>query len=162
MTAQLYQGDCIETMRGLPDGCVQTCVTSPPYYGLRDYGTATWEGGSAECDHRKNPEAYSDKAMAKSTIGAHSNTGHAQEGYKNVCGKCGAKRIDNQIGLEDTPDAYVAKLVDVFREVRRLLRDDGTLWLNLGDSYAAGWMRQSSLIYMQRASSPKTLSESPG
>jgi DNA modification methylase len=137
MTAQLYQGDCIETMRGLPDGCVQTCVTSPPYYGLRDYGTATWEGGSAECDHRKNPEAYSDKAMAKSTIGAHSNTGHAQEGYKNVCGKCGAKRIDNQIGLEDTPDAYVAKLVDVFREVRRLLRDDGTLWLNLGDSYAA-------------------------
>jgi DNA modification methylase len=137
MTAQLYQGDCIETMRGLPDGCVQTCVTSPPYYGLRDYGTATWEGGSAECDHRKNPEAYSDKAMAKSTIGAHSNTGHAQEGYKNVCGKCGAKRIDNQIGLEDTPDAYVAKLVDVFREVRRLLRDDGCIWVNLGDSYAS-------------------------
>ena len=54
------------------------------------------------------------------------------------CGKCGAVRIDSQIGLEATPDAYVAKLVAVFREVRRVLRDDGTLWLNLGDSYASG------------------------
>lgn len=76
-------GDCIETMRGMPDGIVQTCVTSPPYFGLRDYGHA------------------------------------------------------GQIGLEPTPAEFVAKLVDVFREVRRVLRDDGTLWLNLGDSYAA-------------------------
>ena len=76
-------GDCIEGMRTLPDQSVHTCVTSPPYFGLRDYGMA------------------------------------------------------GQIGLEDTPDAFVARLVDVFREVRRVLRDDGTLWLNLGDSYAA-------------------------
>lgn len=55
--------------------------------------------------------------------------------YRDLCGKCGARRIDNQIGLESSPEAYVAKLVDVFREVKRLLRDDGTLWLNLGDSY---------------------------
>ena len=66
----------------LADGTVQTCVTSPPYFGLRDYG------------------------------------------------------VDGQIGLEQTPDAYVAQLVAVFREVRRVLRDDGTLFLNLGDSYA--------------------------
>ena len=76
-------GDCLEVLRGLPDGMAQTCVTSPPYYGLRDYGCA------------------------------------------------------GQIGLEATPDAYVARLVDVFREVRRVLRDDGTLWLNLGDTYNA-------------------------
>jgi DNA modification methylase len=76
-------GDCLKVLRGLPDGMAQTCVTSPPYYGLRDYGHA------------------------------------------------------GQIGLEETPGAYVARLVDVFREVRRVLRDDGTLWLNLGDSYAA-------------------------
>lgn len=75
-------GDCIESMRGLPDASVNCCVTSPPYFGLRDYG------------------------------------------------------VEGQIGLEDTPDAFVARLVDVFREVRRVLRDDGTLWLNLGDSYA--------------------------
>jgi site-specific DNA-methyltransferase (adenine-specific) len=71
-------------MRGLPDQSVHTCVTSPPYFGLRDYG------------------------------------------------------MEGQIGLEATPDAFVARLVDVFREVRRVLRDDGTLWLNLGDSYAGG------------------------
>ncbi len=75
-------GDCLEILRGLPDASVNCCVTSPPYFGLRDYGVA------------------------------------------------------GQIGLEDTPDAFVARLVEVFREVRRVLRDDGTLWLNLGDSYA--------------------------
>jgi DNA modification methylase len=75
-------GDCVEGMHTLPDQSVHTCVTSPPYFGLRDYGMA------------------------------------------------------GQIGLEDTPDAFVARLVDVFREVKRVLRDDGTLWLNLGDSYS--------------------------
>lgn len=79
---QILPGDCLETMRQLPSGSVQTCVTSPPYYGLRNYN-----GGDAE------------------------------------------------IGLEESPDAYVSKLVEVFREVRRLLRDDGTLWLNLASSY---------------------------
>jgi DNA modification methylase len=78
------EGDCLERLRELPDRSVQTCVTSPPYFGLRDYGH------------------------------------------------------DGQIGLEPTPDEYVQALVGVFREVRRVLRDDGTLWLNLGDSYATG------------------------
>jgi len=79
----LLLGDCRETLKTLPDGSVNCCVTSPPYFGLRDYGT------------------------------------------------------EGQIGLEQTPEAFVAELVSVFREVRRVLRDDGTLWLNLGDSYAA-------------------------
>lgn len=78
---RILVGDCIEKLRELDDGSVHTCVTSPPYYGLRDYGH------------------------------------------------------DGQIGLEETPDEFVSKLVDVFREVRRVLRDDGTLWVNLGDSY---------------------------
>ena len=80
----IHIGDCLESLRAMPAESVQTCVTSPPYFGLRDYG------------------------------------------------------VDGQIGLEATPDAFVARLVDVFREVRRVLRDDGTLWLNLGDSYNAG------------------------
>lgn len=83
MTYEIHLGDCIQSMKAMPDQSVHTCVTSPPYFGLRDYG------------------------------------------------------MEGQIGLEDTPDAFVARLVDVFREVRRVLRDDGTLWLNLGDSYAA-------------------------
>jgi len=77
------QGDSLDLLRLMPDGCVQTVVTSPPYWGLRDYG------------------------------------------------------CDGQIGLEPTPEEYVDCLVTVFREVWRVLRDDGVLWLNLGDSYAA-------------------------
>jgi DNA modification methylase len=83
MKYEIHIGDCIEGMKAMPSKSVHTCVTSPPYFGLRDYG------------------------------------------------------MDGQIGLEDTPDAFVARLVEVFREVRRVLRDDGTLWLNLGDSYGA-------------------------
>lgn len=79
----LIVGDCLESLRTMPDQSVHCCVTSPPYFGLRDYD------------------------------------------------------VDGQIGLEDTPGAFVQRLVEVFREVRRVLRDDGTFWLNLGDSYAA-------------------------
>src|SRR5689334_3949366 len=75
-------GDCLAMLRTLPSGSVQCCVTSPPYWGLRDYGMA------------------------------------------------------GQLGLERTPEEYVAKMVEVFAEVHRVLREDGTLWLNLGDSYA--------------------------
>ncbi len=82
MATKILIGDCIEQMRTLPDRSVHCCVTSPPYWGLRDYGVA------------------------------------------------------GQIGLEKTPKEYVTKLVAVFQEVKRVLRDDGTLWLNLGDSYA--------------------------
>lgn len=81
MSWEIRQGDCIELMRAMPEGSAQTCVTSPPYWGLRDYG--------------------------------HSD----------------------QLGLEDSPELYVERIVDVFREVRRVLRDDGTLWLNLGDTW---------------------------
>jgi site-specific DNA-methyltransferase (adenine-specific) len=83
MTIRIETGDCLEVLRGMDAAIVNCCVTSPPYFGLRDYGH------------------------------------------------------EGQIGLEPTPDAYVAKMVEVFREVRRVLRDDGTLWLNLGDSYAS-------------------------
>ena len=79
----ILQGDCIEVMGEMPDQTFHTCITSPPYWGLRDYG------------------------------------------------------VDNQLGLEETPEEYVEKMVAVFREVKRVLRDDGTLWLNLGDSYAS-------------------------
>lgn len=81
---QFIVGDCVETLKTLPACAVHTCVTSPPYFGLRDYG------------------------------------------------------VDGQLGLEPTPAAFVEALVAVMRQVRRVLRDDGTLWLNLGDSYSSG------------------------
>lgn len=82
MTVQILEGDCLEVLKTLPDESVHTCVTSPPYFGLRDYG------------------------------------------------------VPGQIGLEASPTEFVAALVGVFQEVRRVLRADGTIWVNLGDSYA--------------------------
>ena len=122
--------DVIEGLRQLPRNSVNMCVTSPPYYGLRDYGTAEWEGGDPECVHYRY-----DKFKGSST--GHASIISGDGIYKHICGKCGAVRIkDKQIGLEDSPTLYVRKLVEVFREVKRVLRRDGTLWLNIGDSYA--------------------------
>jgi DNA modification methylase len=84
---ELLHGDCRSILPALPAGHFHTCVTSPPYFGLRDYGA------------------------------------------------------DGQIGLEQTPDAFVAELIAVFRDVRRVLRDDGTLWLNMGDSYGTAQVK---------------------
>jgi DNA modification methylase len=86
----ILQGDVLEMLRTLPDESVNCVVTSPPYWGLRDYG------------------------------------------------------VDGQIGLEPTPKEFVDKMVEVFREVRRVLRRDGTCWVNLGDSYAGSWGNRSN------------------
>ncbi len=122
-------GDVLDKLSELPDGCVHCVVTSPPYWGLRDYGTAQWEGGDAECGHcRPHQGATGERADRSFT---------APEIYKDTCGICGAVRIDSQLGLEKTPQEYIDKMVAVFREVKRVLREDGTLWLNMGDSYAS-------------------------
>lgn len=127
----ILAGDVLNRLKDVPDGIVQTVVTSPPYYGLRDYGTATWEGGDPACDH-KIPSGEHDPKRGNFDEGG---TSHAIRFNRESCHKCGAKRIDAQIGLEETPEQYISKMVEVFREVRRVLRDDGTLWLNIGDSY---------------------------
>lgn len=132
-----YVGDCRDLLARLPEGCVQTCVTSPPYWGLRDYGTAKWEGGDSDCDHRESKPERTAACVASSTLGVGKGSVHASHVFRGDCGRCGAVRVDRQIGLEETPEQYVAALVEVFRGVRRALRDDGTLWLNLGDSYAS-------------------------
>jgi DNA modification methylase len=97
MTVRILEGDCRELLRTLPDESVHCIVTSPPYFGLRDYG------------------------------------------------------VDGQMGLEATPEEFVAGMAAVFHECRRVLRKDGTLWLNIGDSYAGapgGWQGKNG----QRAS----------
>lgn len=146
-THKIITGDCITGMRTLPDGCVHTCITSPPYFGLRDYGTGTWEGGDSNCDHIDETAMKERMRQKKSMIavgermdGSTRTRAHDEEigrgiQHRHECKKCGAKRKDSQIGQEETVDGYVKKMVEVFREVKRILRDDGTLWLNLGDSY---------------------------
>lgn len=117
---KLYEGNCLDVLKQLPSESVQCCVTSPPYYGLRDYGTGIWVGGVDTCPHRRESK-FSEKII----------TGHAQKElvgnvgdaiYKTVCPLCGARRIDLQIGLEETPNEYIDNLVKIFREIRRILK----------------------------------------
>jgi hypothetical protein len=100
----------------LRSGSVQTAVFSPPYYGLREYATGSWVGGDPGCDHKSGrlPSGVASSGLQ----GGKSTTNHQKEAaFKGVCGKCGAVRVDHQIGLEATPDEYVQSLVAVMREV---------------------------------------------
>jgi DNA modification methylase len=127
-------GDCREIMkRWIDEGVkINTCITSPPYYGLRDYGTAKWEGGDINCDHkdaRSRGDDIKDNDKQGTNVGSRPNK-------KFMC-ECGATRKDLQIGLEQTPKEYIENMVDVFNHVKELLADDGTLWVNIGDSYSS-------------------------
>jgi site-specific DNA-methyltransferase (cytosine-N4-specific) len=129
MTWQILQADAHHIP--LADKSVQCVVTSPPYWGLRDYGTATWVGGDEGCDHKTGNQVKQTRAPYEC------NTGQRPGIDASMCKICGATRIDSQIGLEATPEAYVEKIVAVFAEVWRVLRDDGVIFVNLGDSYNA-------------------------
>jgi DNA modification methylase len=138
---QILLGDVREVLATLPDESVHMVCTSPPYWGLRSYGTETWEGGDGNCDHLQ-PVSFAKSTLGASTGGrsteTHERSISAQATpYRDACGKCGAVRIDRQLGLEATPEEYVTNMVAVFREVKRVLRRDGCLFLNLGDSYAS-------------------------
>ena len=133
---EIKTGDCKTVLKTLDVNTFNTCVTSPPYWGLRDYGTGTWVGGDPNCPHKRTTKI----GKTVETITGHKAM-HDQGNvvgdaiYKTRCPKCGAFRKDEQLGLEETPEEYVENLVKVFREVWRVLREDGTVWLNLGDSY---------------------------
>lgn len=139
---RIYNGDCREVLALLPEKSINCCVTSPPYWGLRDYGTAEWNGGDPECEHTISmPTKWNDPKRGTQVLRPEvANRGRDSDS----CHLCGATRIDQQIGLEQSPDEFVEQMVLVFREVRRVLKDDGTLWLNLGDSYAGNNSRASN------------------
>lgn len=127
----ILEGDCFENLSLIPHNTVDCVITSPPYFGLRDYQTARWEGGDKNCSHRK-----------ANRCGDSCATGHSADVqidyYRDICGLCGAKRIDSQIGLEETPEEYIAKIVKIFDVIYRILKKTGTVWLNLGDTYGTG------------------------
>ena len=136
MGFEVLLGDCIESMKKLPAESVDMCVTSPPYYGLRNYGTAQWDGGDAACDHKRPPLGGSGlSSPLNSNANGEKKEAQRTQQYRDTCGKCGAKRVDDQIGLEETLSGYIDNMVTVFNEVHRILKPEGTLWLNLGDSY---------------------------
>jgi DNA modification methylase len=137
MSVEIYEGDALTVVSLLPTESVHCVVTSPPYWGLRDYGTGRWVGGDVDCDHR-SPTMREGRNEDRQKLAGSAAT----NSYQNIlahnarCGKCGAEKIDQQIGLERSVDEHVAALVTLFREVRRVLRKDGTFWLNYGDAYA--------------------------
>jgi len=130
-------GNSLTRLRELPDESANTCVTSPPYWGLRDYGgeNEVW-GGDSDCEHEwehytrqsENTRNNDNSLQLKSAYWDAQEQGH--------CKHCDAWW--GQLGLEPTPELYVENLVLIFREVKRVLTTDGSLWLNLGDSYWAG------------------------
>jgi DNA modification methylase len=124
----IYTGDALEVLQTLPDNSIDCVITSPPYYGLRDYGTATWYGGNLNCKHIIKCDSYAPGIKQRTNCGSIRTA-------KDICPTCGAVRVDNQIGMEDTPEAYKERLVSVFMGVHRVLKPAGTLWLNIGDSY---------------------------
>jgi len=136
----ILQGDVIDKLKEIADSTVQCVVTSPPYWGLRDYGTASWEGGDENCEHlaakEKSRYDYKMQEGSRHSEIAKTTKGTDQARWKTQCPDCGAIKKDQQIGLEETPEKYVEKMVEVFRQVKRVLKHDGTVWLNLGDSYA--------------------------
>lgn len=139
---RLLVGDCREMLRTLPDESVHCVVTSPPYWGLRDYGVpqTVW-GGDPDCDHEwgqqergRRKDVLPSEQSAAGRLGTHERATGLNDGGR-FCVRCGAWL--GQLGLEPTPELYVEHMVEIFREVRRVLRGDGTLWLNLGDTYNA-------------------------
>lgn len=164
---QVRQGDVLERLRELPDGCVQMVCCSPPYWGLRNYGVppSVW-GGSDDCEHNwRQRRYYTEKTASSVTSEAFSEAGEANAERlmaarwkaDATCDKCGAWL--GCLGAEPTPQQYVANMVSVFAEVWRVLRDDGCLFLNVGDTYAhgkcgepqAGGKMRSSLQSIHRA-----------
>lgn len=140
MTVEIICADAREALAAMPEGSVHTCVTSPPYWGLRDYGLPPAVWGEADCEHEWGEESYQRRSNDGGDSGRKQETNAGAVGrdepiHHAFCRRCNAWQ--GTLGLEPTPELYVEHIVQVMREVRRVLRDDGTLWLNLGDSYAS-------------------------
>jgi DNA modification methylase len=145
MSVCILIGDCRDRMKELPDNSVHCCVSSPPYWGLRDYGIppSIW-GGDAACAHlwgaelrRHKGGPHGDGVLrdgGRAVVGAQAAVKDIRAGA--FCQHCGA--WCGCLGLEPTPELFVAHLVEVFAEVHRVLRPEGTVWMNLGDSYYTG------------------------
>ena len=154
----IYQGHVLEVLKSIADESVQVCVTSPPYWGLRDYGLEpmVWDGdencrhewGEVEGSQGKRKSLAENESNIKRAkekgydVGAWGASNGASEGFDRTsipssqfCQLCNTWR--GSLGLEPTPELFIEHIVQIFKEVKRVLRKDGTLWLNLGDSYAA-------------------------
>jgi len=146
----IIQGDALTVLKTFPDEFIDCCVTSPPYWGLRAYGTnpQIW-GGDKDCQHEwqitlPRRERHVEDVKDSNSKQATNAGANCELSTQNICSKCHAWR--GELGLEPTPELYVQHIVEVFREVKRVLRDDGTFWMNIGDSYANNGVSDPSKV----------------
>lgn len=159
-------GDVREQLRLLPADSFDCVVTSPPYWGLRDYGTGRWEGGDPDCEHLRVGTERT--PWANSVKGPAGRAGKNGETYANMtkvtgghCAKCSAEFIDEQIGMESTLAGHIGVMVDVFREVRRVLKPTGVCWINYGDCYATAPNGRSAADTKAAGNDDRTFRDKP-
>jgi len=135
--------DNLSVMKEMPDECIDMVITSPPYWGLRDYGFDMIFGGDPDCEHewdRQIKKWHSDigKGPKKEIF----DDSFQVKGTRNdSCLKCGAWK--GQLGLEPTPEMYIEHLTEIFNEIKRILKKEGTSWLNMGDTYSTHTSKRS-------------------
>jgi len=132
---KILHGNVFDKVKELNDNSIDCVVTSPPYWGLRDYGTGTWIGGDKNCPHKRLTKISKDTKTGHAGMFKKGNVvGDAI--YKNYCPECGAKRKDEQLGLEETYQEHIKNIVNLFEEIKPKLKESATIWINYGDSYA--------------------------
>jgi len=136
---KVYSGNSLDVLKTFPDESIDMCITSPPYWGLRDYGTEgqIW-GGDDECEHdfkSSTRKLHSGSWGEKDNALPHQKNATILnwEVEDKTCGKCGAWK--GELGLEPTPEMFISNLCDIFDEIKRVLRPHGSCYVNLGDSY---------------------------
>lgn len=150
-STDLYLGDALDIMSSLPNASVDCVVTSPPQWGLRDYGTAEWAGGNPRCSHTFGTTPHQRRSVKKTGIG------HHRTRAEKCCRRCGAIAHDKQYGIEETIDKYVDKIGEVSAEIARILAPEGTFWINLRDSYSYHNSGTGSTQKSTRGESPDVL-----
>jgi len=139
MNGKILIGDVLEKIKDIPDESIDCIITSPPYWGLRDYGTGRWEGGDPNCDHStiRHKTREERGGLTELQAGSKGGFGDEKKWTSDTCPTCNAKRIDPQWGLEMDFHDYLDKLDKLMDECRRVLKKTGTCWVNLGDTYAS-------------------------
>ena len=143
MSHEVLVGDCLDKLRSMDAESVDSCVTSPPYYGLRNYGgDGRWWGGIIDCEHENGDIITHQRRSNDKGSAGRKQTTNSGSGGRDIpsehtyCIKCDS--WFGQLGLEPSPEDFVANLVEIFREVRRVLKPQGTFWLNIGDTFWGG------------------------
>lgn len=170
----IFNGDCLSILSQIPSNSIDCCVTSPPYFRQRDYGTATWDGGDPNCDHVANPKATKKFGNQEFNKNRPSRDATKTLGYyADIYPKCGAKKVDHQIGIEPSVQEYIDNLKSVFLQVQRVLKPSGTCWVNLGDTYhkkslclvpqrfaiamqESNWIIRNEVIWSKRSPMPSS------